>query len=46
MDSQAEHTIQTLEEIFKACIMDFKDGSDDHLPIIELSYNDSFHYSI
>ncbi|KAH0651615.1 hypothetical protein KY284_031527 [Solanum tuberosum] len=45
-DGQAEHTIQTLEDILRACLIDFKGNWDDHLPLIEFSYNNSYHTSI
>ncbi|XP_049378370.1 uncharacterized protein LOC125843200 [Solanum stenotomum] len=34
-DGQAERTIQTLEDMLRACILDFKGCWDDHLPLIE-----------
>ncbi|KAH0705892.1 hypothetical protein KY285_010419 [Solanum tuberosum] len=43
---QAERTIQTLEDIFRACVIDLKGNWDDHLPIIEFAYNNSYHSSI
>ena len=46
MDGQAEHTIQTLEYMFRACIIDFKKNWDKHLPLVEFAYNNSFHSSI
>lgn len=30
MDGQAEHTIQTLEDLLRACVIDFKGNWDDH----------------
>ena len=33
-DGQAEQTIQTLEDMLKACARDFKGSWDDHLPLI------------
>ncbi|GJX05016.1 putative reverse transcriptase domain-containing protein [Tanacetum coccineum] len=45
-DGQSERTIQTLEDMLRACVMDFKKGWDRHLPLIELSYNNSYHTSI
>ncbi|WMV59104.1 hypothetical protein MTR67_052489 [Solanum verrucosum] len=45
-DSQAERTIQTLEDILRACVIDFKGIWDDHLPLIEFAYNNSYHSSI
>ena len=45
-DGQAERTIQTLEDLLRSCIIDFKGSWDDHLPLIEFSYNKSYHSSI
>ncbi|KAH0658050.1 hypothetical protein KY289_026798 [Solanum tuberosum] len=45
-DGQAERTIQTLEDMLRACVIDFKDSSDVHLPLIEFAYNNSYHSSI
>ena len=45
-DGQAERTIQTLEDMLRACALDFKGSWDDHLPLIEFAYNNSFHSSI
>ncbi|GKA10855.1 putative reverse transcriptase domain-containing protein [Tanacetum coccineum] len=46
MDGQSEQTIQTLEDMFRACVIDFGGNWDDHLPLVELSYNNSYHVSI
>ncbi|GJZ06544.1 putative reverse transcriptase domain-containing protein [Tanacetum coccineum] len=46
IDGQRERTIQTLEDILRACVMDFGKGYDRHLPLIEFSYNNSYHTSI
>ena len=45
-DGQAERTIQTLEDMLRACALDFQESWDDHLPLIEFAYNNSFHSSI
>ncbi|WMV46948.1 hypothetical protein MTR67_040333 [Solanum verrucosum] len=45
-DGQAERTIQTLEDMLKACVIDFKGNWDDHLPLNEFSYNNSCHSNI
>nr|GEZ91343.1 putative reverse transcriptase domain, ribonuclease H-like domain, aspartic peptidase domain protein [Tanacetum cinerariifolium] len=45
-DGQSERTIQTLEDMLRACVIDFKKGRDRHLPLIEFSYNNSYHASI
>ena len=46
MDGQKKRTIQTLEDMLRACLIDFKGSWDDHLPFIEFAYNNSYHSSI
>ncbi|GJR92601.1 putative reverse transcriptase domain-containing protein [Tanacetum coccineum] len=45
-DEQSKRTIQTLEDMLRACVIDFGNGWDRHLPLIEFSYNNSYHTSI
>ncbi|KAK1431807.1 hypothetical protein QVD17_08491 [Tagetes erecta] len=45
-DGQSERTIQTLEDMLRTCIIDFGGSWDSHLPLIEFSYNNSYHTSI
>ncbi|GAB2279902.1 hypothetical protein Dimus_039391 [Dionaea muscipula] len=45
-DGQSERTIQTLEDMLRACALDWRGNWDDHLPLMEFSYNNSFHSSI
>nr|GEY82289.1 reverse transcriptase domain-containing protein [Tanacetum cinerariifolium] len=45
-DGQSERTIQTLKDMLRACVIDFGNGWDRHLPLIEFSYNNSYHTSI
>ncbi|GJV32227.1 hypothetical protein Tco_1392627 [Tanacetum coccineum] len=45
-DGQSERTIQTLEDMLRACVIDFGNGWDNHLPLVEFSYNNSYHTSI
>ncbi|KAK1427604.1 hypothetical protein QVD17_16293 [Tagetes erecta] len=45
-DGQSERTIQTLEDMLRACVLDFSGSWDDHLPLMEFSYNNSYHASI
>nr|GEX37151.1 hypothetical protein [Tanacetum cinerariifolium] len=45
-DGQSEHTIQTLEDMLRACIIDFGGSLDVHLSLSEFSYNNSYHSSI
>ncbi|KAH0710889.1 hypothetical protein KY284_012316 [Solanum tuberosum] len=46
MDGQAERTNQTLEDMLRACVINFKGNWDDHLSLIEFAYNNSHHSSI
>ncbi|KAJ9539518.1 hypothetical protein OSB04_032251 [Centaurea solstitialis] len=45
-DGQSERTIRTLEDMLRACVLDFGGSWDSHLPLVEFSYNNSFHASI
>ena len=45
-DGQSERTIQTLEDMLRACVIDFGGSWDSHLPLIEFSYNNNYHSSI
>ncbi|GJW22591.1 putative reverse transcriptase domain-containing protein [Tanacetum coccineum] len=45
-DSQSERTIQTLEDMIRACVIDFGKGWVKHLPLAEFLYNNSYHASI
>ncbi|KAL2226751.1 UNVERIFIED_CONTAM: Transposon Ty3-G Gag-Pol polyprotein [Sesamum indicum] len=45
-DGQSERMIQTLEDMMRACTMEFKGNWDDHLPLMEFAYNNSFRSSI
>ncbi|GKB57581.1 putative reverse transcriptase domain-containing protein [Tanacetum coccineum] len=46
MEGQSEHTIQTLEDMLRACVIDFGGSGDTHLPLAEFFYNNSYHSSI
>ena len=35
-----------LEDMLRACVIDFGDRWDRHLPLAEFSYNNSYHSSI
>ena len=43
MDGQAKCTIKTLEDMLRACVMDFKRNWDDHIHLIEIPSNNSHH---
>nr|GFB10048.1 putative reverse transcriptase domain-containing protein [Tanacetum cinerariifolium] len=45
-DGQSERTIQTLEDMLRACAIDFGKGWVNHLPLVEFSYNNSYHATI
>ncbi|GKA57015.1 putative reverse transcriptase domain-containing protein [Tanacetum coccineum] len=45
-DGQSERTIQTLEDMLKSCVINFEGSWDVHLPLIEFSYNNSYHSSV
>ncbi|GJX07577.1 putative reverse transcriptase domain-containing protein [Tanacetum coccineum] len=45
-DRQSERTIQTLKDMLRACVIDFGNGWVRHLPLVEFSYNNSYHASI
>ncbi|GKC67222.1 putative reverse transcriptase domain-containing protein [Tanacetum coccineum] len=45
-DGQSERTIQTLEDMLRACVIDFEKGWDKHLPLVEFSYNNNYHANI
>lgn len=45
-DGQSERTIQTLEDMLRACALDWTGSWDEHLPLVEFAYNNSYHASI
>nr|GEW67392.1 putative reverse transcriptase domain-containing protein [Tanacetum cinerariifolium] len=45
-NGQSERTIQTLEDMLRACALNFGKGWDRHLPLVEFSYNKSYHTNI
>ena len=45
-DDKSEMTIQTLEDILWACVFDLKGSREDHLPLVEFAYNNSYQVSI
>nr|GFA50042.1 B3 DNA-binding domain protein [Tanacetum cinerariifolium] len=40
-DGQSERTIQTLEDMLRAYVLDFKGSWDVHLPLVQFLYNNS-----
>ncbi|GKF04911.1 putative reverse transcriptase domain-containing protein, partial [Tanacetum coccineum] len=45
-DRQSERTIQTLEDMLRACAINFGKGWVNYLSLVEFSYNNSYHASI
>ena len=45
-DGLSERTIQTFEDMLRACVIDFKGSWDEHLPLVEFAYNNSYQASI
>nr|GEW40291.1 putative reverse transcriptase domain-containing protein [Tanacetum cinerariifolium] len=45
-DDQSKRTIQTLEDMLRACVIDFGKGWVKHLPLCEFLYNNSYHASM
>ncbi|GJX80996.1 putative reverse transcriptase domain-containing protein [Tanacetum coccineum] len=45
-DGQSERTIQMLEDMLRACVINFGSSWDRQLPLVEFSYNNSYHASI
>ena len=45
-DGQSERTIQILEDMLRACALDLKGSWEEHLPLIEFAYSNSYQESI
>ncbi|KZV44573.1 DNA/RNA polymerase superfamily protein [Dorcoceras hygrometricum] len=45
-DGQSERVIQILEDLLRACVVDFADSWDSKLPLVEFAYNNSYQASI
>ena len=46
IDGQSERTIQVLEDMIRACVLDLKGSWEEHLPLVEFAYNNSYQGSI
>nr|GEY50914.1 putative reverse transcriptase domain, ribonuclease H-like domain, aspartic peptidase domain protein [Tanacetum cinerariifolium] len=44
-DGQSKRAIQTLEDMLRACSIDFGKGWVNYLPLVEFSYNNNYHTS-
>ena len=45
-DSQSERTIQVLEGMLRACVLDHKGSWEEHLPLVEFAYNNIYQESV
>ena len=45
-DRQSKHTIYTLKDMLCAFVLSWKRSWEDHLPLVEYAYNDSYQASI
>ena len=45
-DGQSERTIQVLEDMLRACVMDHMGSWEVHLTLVEFAYNNSYQVSI
>ena len=45
-DGQSERTIQILEDMLRACVLDFGGSWSKYIPLIEFSYNNSYQATI
>ena len=45
-DGQSERTIQILEDMLRACVLDLKGSWEEHLPLVEFAYNNNYQESI
>ena len=45
-DGKSKRTIQVLEDMLRACVLDQKGSWEEHLPLVEFAYNNSYQASI
>ena len=45
-DGQSERTMQTLEDMLRSYALDFEGNWEEHLPLVEFAYNNSYHSRI
>ena len=43
---KSERTIQVLEDMLRACVLDLKGSWEEHLPLVEFTYNNSYQESV
>ena len=42
IDGQSERTIQVLEDMLRACVLDHQGSLEEHFPLVEFAYNNSY----
>ena len=45
-DGQSERVIQVVEDMLRACVLDFKGNWSNHFPLVKFAYNNSYQASI
>ena len=45
-DGQSERTIQVLEDMLRACVLNHKCSWEEHFPLVKFAYNNSYQVSI
>ena len=45
-DDQSKRTIHILEDMLRACVLEHKGSWEEHLPLVEFAYNNSYQVSI
>ena len=45
-DGQFERNIQVLEDMLRACVLDHTGSWEEHFPLVEFAYNNSYQASI
>ena len=45
-DGQSERVIQVLEDLLRACVLEFRGNWEEHLALIEFTYNNSYQATI
>ena len=45
-DGQSKQTIQTFEDMLRACTLDFPGSWAEKVPLMEFAYNNSYHQSL
>jgi len=46
INGQTERTIQILEDLLKACVLEFGGNWEDHPPLMKFTYNNSYQATI